>query len=35
MARMVDTSIALPSGTYATGVAVEPIRAVNARTTKR
>jgi len=35
MARMVDTSIALPSGTYAAGAAVEPIRAVNARTTKR
>jgi ATP-dependent Clp protease ATP-binding subunit ClpA len=35
MARMVDTSIALPSTSFATGATVEPIRTVNARTTKR
>jgi ATP-dependent Clp protease ATP-binding subunit ClpA len=35
MARMVDTSVALPTGTYAAGATVEPVRAANARTTKR
>jgi ATP-dependent Clp protease ATP-binding subunit ClpB len=35
MARMVDTSVALPTGTYAAGAAAEPVRAANARTTKR
>jgi ATP-dependent Clp protease ATP-binding subunit ClpA len=36
MARMVDTSVAPPSpGTYSAGTAVEPIRVVNAKTTKR
>ena len=35
MARMVDTSVAMPTGTYAVGASVEPVRAVNAKTTKR
>ncbi len=35
MARMVDTSVALPTGTYAAGATVEPVRAANAKTTKR
>ena len=35
MARMVDTSVALPAGTMSVGAAVEPIRAANAKTTKR
>ena len=36
MARMVDTSVAPPPpGAYSAGTAVEPIRVVNAKTTKR
>jgi ATP-dependent Clp protease ATP-binding subunit ClpA len=36
MARMVDTSVAAPlPGTYSAGTVVEPIRVVNAKTTKR
>src|SRR5207253_1762731 len=36
MARMVDTSLATPlPGAYAAGAAAEPIRVVNAKTTKR
>ena len=35
MARMVDTSVAMPIGTHAAGAAAEPVRAVNAKTTKR
>ena len=35
MAQMVDTSIALPTGTYAAGATVEPARGVHAKTTKR
>jgi len=35
MARMVDTSIAMPTAAYSTGAAVEPLRSINARTTKR
>jgi len=35
MARMVDTSIAPPAGTYAAGAAAEPMRLANAKTTKR
>jgi len=35
MARMVDTSVGLPAGALSVGATVEPIRAVNARTTKR
>jgi len=35
MARMVDTSIAPPAGTFAAGASVEPMRVVNAKSTKR
>jgi len=35
MARMVDTSIAPPSGAYAAGAAAEPIRLAGAKTTRR
>ena len=35
MARMVDTSIAPPTGAYAAGTAAEPMRLVNAKTTGR
>ena len=35
MAQMVDTSIALPTGTLAAGATAEPVRAVHAKTTKR
>jgi ATP-dependent Clp protease ATP-binding subunit ClpA len=35
MAQMVDTSVGLPTGSYSMGAAVEPIRAVHAKTTKR
>ena len=35
MAQMVDTSVGLPTGSYSVGAAVEPIRAVHAKTTKR
>jgi ATP-dependent Clp protease ATP-binding subunit ClpA len=35
MARMVDTSVALPAGTMTMGAAAEPLRAANAKTTKR
>jgi ATP-dependent Clp protease ATP-binding subunit ClpB len=35
MARMVDTSIAPPAGTYAAGAVAEPLRFGNAKSTKR
>src|SRR2546423_7648585 len=35
MARMVDTSVAAPLPAYSAGAAAEPMRAVNAKTTKR
>jgi ATP-dependent Clp protease ATP-binding subunit ClpB len=35
MARMVDTSVALPTSAIAMGASVEPLRAVGAKTTKR
>ena len=35
MARMVDTSVALPSSSYSAGAAVETVHSVNAKTTKR
>jgi hypothetical protein len=35
MARMVDTSIAPPTGSLSAGAVVEPVRAVNARSSRR
>jgi ATP-dependent Clp protease ATP-binding subunit ClpB len=35
MARMVDTSVALPTSVVSMGASVEPLRAVGAKTTKR
>ena len=35
LARMVDTSVAAPVPAYAAGAAAEPMRAGNAKTTKR
>jgi ATP-dependent Clp protease ATP-binding subunit ClpA len=35
MARMVDTSVAMPTSVISMGAAVEPLRAVSAKTTKR
>jgi ATP-dependent Clp protease ATP-binding subunit ClpA len=35
MAQMVDTSVALPTGTYSMSAVAEPARAAHAKTTKR